>query len=130
MLQGARARERAREPEPDPPCDAVTLAIEARRHGVETHGHDPRLIALAEQGVGVKTLGAACDEAARQNRGERIGIGLVAAILTRWASQAARVAATGAVSPRDTKQAELERRNAEVAADWLPPELMGETNEA
>lgn len=118
-----RAREPVREPEPDPPCDAVTLAIEARRHGIETHPHDPRLMALADQAVGVKILGAACEAATRQYPGERIGIGLVAAILTRWAKQAERVSAAGAVAPRNARQSELERRNAEVAARWVPPEL-------
>ncbi|GAA4400431.1 GIY-YIG nuclease family protein [Quisquiliibacterium transsilvanicum] len=118
----------AREPAPGGPSDrptgAVALAIEARRRGVDTNGSDPRLLALAEQGVTVDALGAACDEAVRQHPGERVGIGLVAAILTRWAGQARRIAAVGAAPPRDAKQAALERRNAEVAARWRPPELM------
>ena len=78
---------------------AASLAIEARRHGVQCQSADPRVIALAVAGVTPETLGAACDEAKRSKPGERIGIGLVAAIVTRWEKQAAGVKGSAGTAP-------------------------------
>jgi hypothetical protein len=87
-----------------PPADddiapPVRLAIAARRLGVECNGSDPRLIALAEQGVEPDVLSAACEKARADKPGERIGIGLVVAILEQWAAKARRINAQGAAKP-------------------------------
>ena len=81
------------------PSPAVLLAIEARRHGVQCQSADPRLIALADAGVTVETVGAACDHAKQSKPGERVGIGLVAAIVTRWEKQAAGVNGSAGTAP-------------------------------
>jgi len=88
--------EPAAEPEVKP---SVRLAIAARRFGIECNGSDPRLIELAEQGVEPDVLVAACEKARSDKPGERIGIGLVAAILGRWAADARRINARGAAPP-------------------------------
>ena len=81
---------------------AVQLSIAMRANGVESNSADPRLIALAEQGVRPETVTAACEEAKRAKPGERIGLGYVTKILERWAADAAKVQASGA---NDRRQA-------------------------
>lgn len=92
----------AAEPEVEP---SVRLAIAARRYGIDCHGSDPRLIELAEQGVEPDVLVAACEKARADKPGERIGIGLVAAILGRWAADARRIDARGASPPKSSAHA-------------------------
>lgn len=84
---------------------SVALAITARRLGVDCHGSDPRLIALAEQGVEPDSLAAACEKARADKPGERIGIGLVIAILEQWAAKARRIDARGASPPKSSAHA-------------------------
>lgn len=82
-----------------PPEDlptAVQLSIAMRSNGIDSQPADPRLIALAEQGVTPETVAAACQEAKRAKPGQRIGVAYVAAILTTWATDAAKVQAGGA----------------------------------
>jgi hypothetical protein len=83
---------------------AVQLSIAMRKQGVETNPADPRLIALAAQGVTPDTVAAACEEAKRSRPNERIGLAYVAGILTRWAGDAAKLQATGA-APRQAGNA-------------------------
>lgn len=88
-----------------PPEDlptAVQLSIAMRSNGIDSQPADPRLIALAEQGVTPETVAAACQEAKRAKPGQRIGVAYVAAILTTWAADAAKVQAGGA---NDRRQA-------------------------
>lgn len=80
----------------------VQLSVAMRKHGVESNPADPRLIALAAQGVTPETVAAACEEAKRTRPTERIGLGYVTGILTRWAGDAAKVQAAGA---NDRRQA-------------------------
>jgi hypothetical protein len=71
-----------------------------RKGGVQSQPADPRLIALAEQGVTPETVAAACEEAKRSKPNETIGIGYVAKILERWAKDAADLKARGAAAPQ------------------------------
>jgi hypothetical protein len=97
----------------DEPAPVVLLSIAANRVGVKAQPADPRLMALAEQGVTPQTMAAACAEAKQARPGESIGIGYVVAILNRWAADAAKVNASGANqprgSPRQAKQANTQR---------------------
>lgn len=91
----------AESPEPAArPSGAVALSIAFRASGIATQPADPRLIALAEQGVGVETVEAACAEAKRAKPGEQIGLGYVMKILERWAADAAQVKVAGATAPK------------------------------
>lgn len=78
---------------------AVALSIAFRAKGVKTQPHDPRLIALAEQGVTADLVNSACDEARASKPNETIGVAYVLAILERWAKVASAVQVTGAQMP-------------------------------
>lgn len=73
------------------------LSKAMRENGVESQPGDPRIIALAEQGVTPETVAAACVELKRQKPGERISPGLVASVITRWAKDATKI--QGAQAP-------------------------------
>ncbi|NRR28873.1 hypothetical protein HSX11_01620 [Oxalobacteraceae bacterium] len=81
---------------------AVDLSIAMRAGGIATQPADPRLMALASQGVEPDTVAAACAEARRAKPGAKISAGYVFAILGRWADDAAalRVAGAGRPPPR------------------------------
>jgi uncharacterized protein YdaU (DUF1376 family) len=84
---------------PDPTA-AGALSKAMRDTGIMAQPADPRLIALAEQGVQPETVAAAC-QAARQSRpDEAIRPGYVFAILERWAKDASTMQAAGAAEPR------------------------------
>lgn len=83
----------------DSPSPATQLSIAMRRCDVQSNPADPRLIALAEQGVTPETVTAACEEARKARPNERIGVGYVAAIIERWAKDAATLRAAGAAQP-------------------------------
>lgn len=85
---------------------AVQLSIAMRANGVESNPADPRLMTLATQGVTPETVAAACQEAKTAKPGERIGLGYVVAILTRWAADAAKVQAGGANDRRKSGDAQ------------------------
>jgi hypothetical protein len=95
------------------PNPAAQLSIAMRTAGIESQPADPRLIALAEQGVTPETVAAACAEAKQAKPGERIGVAYVVAILNRWSADAGKVAAGGAnqarASPRQAQQANTNR---------------------
>lgn len=82
------------------PTTAVgALCIAMRAVGVEVQPADPRMIALAEQGMLPETAAAACAEAKRSKPNERIKPGYVLAILERWAKDAAALNVAGAARP-------------------------------
>lgn len=82
---------------------AVQLSIAFNAAGIKTQPADPRLIALADQGVTVQTVEAACSEAKAAKPNEVIGLGYVAAILTRWAADASKIDAGRAVPPAERR---------------------------
>lgn len=84
---------------------AVQLSIAFNAAGIKTQPADPRLIALADQGVTVQTVEAACAEAKAAKPNEVIGLGYVAAILTRWAADASKIDAGRAVPPAERRAA-------------------------
>jgi Protein of unknown function (DUF1376) len=100
-------------PDDSPSPSAVgALCIAMRTSGVMAQPADPRMIALAAQGVQPETATAACEEAKRSKPGERIPPGLVIAILERWAREAAALKVAGAGQPRaspPTKHASTQR---------------------
>jgi len=80
-------------------CSPGEISKTMRTAGVRATPADPRVIALSEQGVSLETVQAACEEAKQSKPGEVIGIGYVAAILQRWAKEAAGINAKGARAP-------------------------------
>ena len=79
---------------------AAVLAKAMRAKGIEAQSADPRIMALADQGVTKETVMAACDEAKKSRPDERIGSTYVIRIVERWAADAARVNARGAKQPK------------------------------
>ncbi len=117
---------------PDPPqaraspSPAASLSKALRAEGVDSQPADPRLIAMAEQGVTAETLQAAAAEAKRAKPGERIPVGYVIGIVERWAKDAAAVATSGATKPgakMGGRQAAISNYAAQAAA------ARGESNE-
>ncbi len=104
-------------PAPEPPL-AVRLAIEARQHGVQVTGSDPRLIAAAEQGVTVETLRDVIAECARR-KGSAPAIGYVLATLQGWATDAGRLTVVGAAAPArgGVTDADIARLQAKLEAE-------------
>lgn len=97
----ARANTDSASPIPASAASAVgSLCVAMRSSGVETQPADPRMIALAAQGVLPETVAAACAEAKKSKPGERITPGYVLAILSRWSTQAAALDVGGATQPR------------------------------
>jgi len=106
-------------PDDSPTPSAVgALCIAMRASGVMAQPADPRVMALADQGVQPETVTAACEEAKRAKPGERIPPGLVIAILERWAREAAAVKATGAAQPRASPRQALQA-NAQKLTDRI-----------
>lgn len=94
----------------------VDLSIAMRQHGIESQPADPRLIALAEQGVSVETVEAACKTARAAKPNERISPAYVVAIVERWAKDAAGIEARGARSPPARASPPQSRYAATIAA--------------
>lgn len=82
-----------------PRASPVDIAVAMRRAGVEANSAHPEVLALAEQGVSVETVVAACDEVRRRKPGERLPVGYVAKVLESWAKRAAETRANGAQAP-------------------------------
>jgi uncharacterized protein YdaU (DUF1376 family) len=76
-----------------------------RENGIDSQPAHPSIIALAQQGVSIETIKAACVEATKAKPNERIGVGYVVAILQRWAKEVAKVNATGARPPQHQSNA-------------------------
>lgn len=81
------------------PTRAAELSGAMRAFGIQSNPADPRLIALAEQGVSVETVRAACEDAKRAKPDERIAPGYIVSIIERWAAEASKLKATGAQAP-------------------------------
>lgn len=99
---------------PYPPCGdnrakPSDLSIAFRSFGIQAQPADPKIIALAEQGVSVETVRAACQTAKNAKPpNERIPVGYVIGILERWAKDAAGIDVAGA-KPREGKDDERKR---------------------
>jgi hypothetical protein len=76
------------------------LSVAMRRAGISAQPADPRLIALALQGITPATVAAACGEAKRSKPHESIGVGYVSKIIERWAREVSSMNVAGAVQPR------------------------------
>ncbi len=108
------------------PSPAAVLSKALRVEGIESQPADPRLIAMAEQGITPETLQAAAAEAKRAKPGERIPVGYVVGIVERWAKEAAALSASGAAKPAarmNGRQAAISNYAAQAAA------ARGESNE-
>lgn len=82
------------------PTVAAQLSKAMRDTGIMAQPADPRLIALADQGVKPETVAAACLAARQSKPDEAIKPGYVFAILERWAKEARDLDAAGAAQPR------------------------------
>jgi hypothetical protein len=76
------------------------LSVVMRTAGIPAQPADPRLIALASQGITPDTVAAACGEAKRSKPNESIGVGYVLKIHERWAREKASINVAGAVQPQ------------------------------
>ncbi|QYG03875.1 YdaU family protein [Massilia sp. NP310] len=96
-------------------ASAAQLSGAMIRAGISAQSGDPRLMALAAQGVSVETVLSACREAQVSKPDEAIKPGYVFAILERWSADAAKLRANGAAPPRTTTrqagQANIQRLN-------------------
>jgi len=81
------------------PIRAGQLTGVMREFGIQANPADPRIIALANQGVAPETVRAACEDARRSKPNERIAAGYIVSILERWATEAKRIEARGAQGP-------------------------------
>jgi len=103
-------------------CDSVTVTPAAvlskvmRDFQVSANPSDPRLMALAAQGVAADTVRAACEDAKRSKPNERIPPAYVFSILERWARDATALRAGGATQPRQTTRQSSNDRAIEWAA--------------
>lgn len=85
------------------------LSAAMRRHSIEAHPGDPRIIAAAEAGMSVETIEAACVEAKSSNPNGRIKAGFVIAIAQRWSSEAAKPRAASRSLPNAQRSYHDER---------------------
>jgi hypothetical protein len=127
-----QAHEQAQEQAQAKGAGAVTatdLSIAMRKAGVQSQPADPRLIALAEQGVTPETVEAACAEAKKSKPNESIGVGYVAKIIERWAKDAAALKVAGASPPQKqdawwATDASVTAKGDELGMKSLPGESM------
>lgn len=105
--------------ESEGPIRAVDLSIVMRVFSIEASPADPRLIALAAQGVMPDTVRAACEDAKKSKPNERIKPGYIVSILERWAAEAARVKVGGAQAPPRNANARDESRAAAATSIGL-----------
>lgn len=81
------------------PIRAGQLTGAMREFGIQGNPGDPRIIALADQGVLPETVRAACEEAKRSKPNERVAAGYIVSIVERWAQEAKRIDVRGAQGP-------------------------------
>jgi uncharacterized protein YdaU (DUF1376 family) len=81
------------------PTPVGVLSMTMRGFGIMSNPGDPRLMAIADQGVTAETVKAACEQAKRSKPNEPIGPAYVIAILERWAKEASELNAAGATRP-------------------------------
>ena len=77
-------------------CLPGDISKAMRENGVQSQPADPRIITLAEQGVSIETVQAACIEAKASKPNEPVGVGYVVAIIQRWAKDASAIKVQGA----------------------------------
>jgi uncharacterized protein YdaU (DUF1376 family) len=82
-----------------PTPTAGEISIVMRRAGVMSQPADPRLMALAEQGVSLETVKFACEEARRAKPNAPVGPGYVVAIIDRLGREARELNVAGARPP-------------------------------
>lgn len=131
LARGSDPSEDVGKPEVEPTA-AARISQVMRQHGVMSQPADPRLIALAEQGVTPETVAAACQEAKQSKPDERISPAYVAAIVSRWAKEAKAIDAAGAKAPDPktgmpkevdrwwTSESGIQRRAKELGIRILP----------
>ncbi|MBN3758175.1 hypothetical protein G3N95_35030 [Paraburkholderia sp. Tr-20389] len=91
------------------PLRAADLSAAMRSQGIEASPADPRLQALAAQGVERETVEAAASTARRARPNERIAPGYVISIIERWAAEAKRIAVAGGCSPTRAAARDVQR---------------------
>lgn len=127
---GAREREEKNIREIGAAATPVEISIALRAGGIRCQPADPRVIALADQGVSVATIQAACEEAKHVKRGERVNVGYVARIIESWAKQAKELQVEGATTPKKSEgawwatDATIEAKGAEYGLRANPGESM------
>lgn len=90
----------------------VRLAKAFNSNMVRCQASDPRVIALAEQGVTPDVVTAACEEALSKKPNEKIPIGYVLKIIETWAKRACTLSASGAKAPQsESWMSFLSKRN-------------------
>ncbi|KUY74566.1 hypothetical protein WI25_01445 [Burkholderia cepacia] len=100
------------------------LSAAMRRHSIEAHPGDPRVIAAAEAGITVETIEAACVEAKASDPTGRIKAGFVLKIAERWTAEAKRpLRAPRANGNAESRDAFNERENARAKALLFGPEV-------
>ncbi len=97
---------------------SVDLSIAFRASGILTQPANPVLIELAEQGVQVETVNAACEAAKAAKPGEQVSLGYVVAILKRWAKEAAQTKVAGAAQPRASPGRPVSRQSGFEQLDY------------
>ena len=105
---------------------SVSLARAMQGAGIVARSGDPRLMALATQGVDVETVVAACSEAKRARPNEKIGMAYVVKIVERWARDANAIAARGArahgrVCVHEERKRALNELTGRVDGESVPP---------
>ena len=108
---------------------SASLAKAMQEAGIKAAAGDPRLMALASQGVDVDTVLAACSEAKRARPDESIGMAYVVKIVERWSRDASSILARGArahgrVCIHEERKKALNELTGRYAAN-LSPSLSG-----
>jgi hypothetical protein len=85
------------------PIRTGLLSRVMREFGIQSNPADPRIVALAGQGVTPETVRAACEQAKLAKPNETVAAGYIVSILQRWAAEASNLKATGAKSPAGGK---------------------------
>ena len=85
------------------PIRTGLLSRVMREFGIQSNPADPRIVALAEQGVTPETVRAACEQAKLAKPNETVAAGYIVSILQRWATEASRLNASRAKAPAGGK---------------------------
>ncbi|WP_250533958.1 YdaU family protein [Caballeronia sp. AZ10_KS36] len=100
----------------------ASVSVVMRRYSIPATPSNPSVIALAQQGIDLATLEAACAETREAKPNEAIAVNYIVKKLESWAKQASAVQVRGAQRPSlvrtngaGNKQEALERRNLEIA---------------
>lgn len=107
-------------PDGSPSVSAVgALCIAMRKFGINADPGNPLLRKLADDGVTVETMQAACEQAKRSKPNEAISPAYVIAIVQRWAKEAAALNAKGAGQPRASPGYQTPNEKAKDLAERL-----------